>query len=363
MATVGGNLLQRPRCWYFRAGHGLLAMKDGKSLVRAGDNRYHAIFMTDGDALFVTPSSLAVALAALDAQATLTGPKGERTVKVEELYQVPKTEKDSELTIGPGEILTKVTIPAAKGKSASYEARHKQAQDWPLVLASVNLAMDGDSVSAAKIFVYGVAPIPWRSAAAEKAITGKRMSIETRRHRRRSGHRRRCPALDERLQGGPDQDRRQAGAARGCRQPLLGGGLTSLHSMADTEPDELPVARRPIAPCRHLRNKGMYVYTDGIERRRRGRLRQHRLLVLANHEELRPGRRHGRRPGMPRPVAVVLRTALTDRRADSHQIDFSDDASRTNRSFSRRSFFLAAAIVTFATGAMAAISQNLDSLS
>ena len=55
MATVGGNLLQRPRCWYFRAGHGLLGMKDGKSLVRAGDNRYHAIFMTDGDALFVSP--------------------------------------------------------------------------------------------------------------------------------------------------------------------------------------------------------------------------------------------------------------------------------------------------------------------
>jgi xanthine dehydrogenase YagS FAD-binding subunit len=179
MATVGGNLLQRPRCWYFRAGHGLLALKDGKSLVRAGDNRYHAIFMTEGDALFVTPSSVAIALSALDAQATLVGPKGERTLRVEELYQVPKTDKDSELTIAPGEVLTKVTIPAAKGKSASYEARHKQAQDWPLVLASVNLTIEGDNVSTAKIFVYGVAPIPWRSAAAEKAITGKRISIET----------------------------------------------------------------------------------------------------------------------------------------------------------------------------------------
>jgi xanthine dehydrogenase YagS FAD-binding subunit len=179
MATVGGNLLQRPRCWYFRAGHGLLVVKDGKSLVRAGDNRYHAIFLTEGDALFVTPSSVAVALSALDAQATLVGPKGERTLKVEDLYQVPKTDKDSELTIAPGEVLTKVTIPATKGKSASYEARHKQAQDWPLVLASVNLMMDGDNVSAAKIFVYGVAPIPWRSAAAEKAITGGRISIAT----------------------------------------------------------------------------------------------------------------------------------------------------------------------------------------
>ncbi len=179
MATVGGNLLQRPRCWYFRAGHGILGMKDGKSLVRAGDNRYHAIFLTDGDALFVTPSSLAVALSALDAQATITGPKGERTVKVEGLYQVPKDENGSELTIGPGEILTRVTIPPASGKNASYEARQKLAQDWPLVLACVNLMMDGESVSGAKVFVYGVAPIPWRSTAAEKAITGKRVTIET----------------------------------------------------------------------------------------------------------------------------------------------------------------------------------------
>jgi xanthine dehydrogenase YagS FAD-binding subunit len=179
MSTVGGNLLQRPRCWYYRAGFGLLAMKDGQSLARAGDNRYHSIFLTNGDALFVSPSSLAVALSALDAQATISGPKGERTVKVEELYQVPKRETDSELTVQPGEVLSKVILPAAKGKSASYEARQKQAQDWPLVLASVNLAMDNDTVTAAKVVLYGVAPIPWRSQAAERAITGKRVTVET----------------------------------------------------------------------------------------------------------------------------------------------------------------------------------------
>jgi xanthine dehydrogenase YagS FAD-binding subunit len=179
MSTVGGNLLQRPRCWYYRAGFGLLGMKDGKSLVRAGDNRYHSIFMTDGDALFVSPSSLAVALIALGAQAKVRGPQGERTVKVEELYQVPKRDADSELTVQPGEILTQVTIPAASGKNASYEARQKQAQDWPLVLASVNLTMDIDTVSAARVVVYGVAPIPWRSEAAERAITGKRLTPET----------------------------------------------------------------------------------------------------------------------------------------------------------------------------------------
>jgi xanthine dehydrogenase YagS FAD-binding subunit len=126
MATVGGNLMQRPRCWYFRAGHGLLGMKDGKSLVRAGDNRYHAIFMTDGDALFVSPSSLAVALTALDAQATITGPKGERTVKVEDLYQVPKQETDSELAVSAGEVLTKVTR-TRRGTSKRKTGR----SSWP----------------------------------------------------------------------------------------------------------------------------------------------------------------------------------------------------------------------------------------
>jgi xanthine dehydrogenase YagS FAD-binding subunit len=179
MATLGGNLLQRPYCWYYRAGNGLLAVKDGKSLARAGDNRFHSIFLTEGDALFVSPSTLAASLIVLGAQALICGPKGDRTVKVEDLYQVPKRESDSELTVLPGEVLVKVTIPAAKGKNASYEARHKQAQDWPLVLASVNLDLDGDKVSAARVVVYGVAPIPWRSEAAEKAITGKPVTLET----------------------------------------------------------------------------------------------------------------------------------------------------------------------------------------
>jgi xanthine dehydrogenase YagS FAD-binding subunit len=178
MATVGGNLLQRPRCWYYRNGFGLLGTKDGKSLVRAGDNRYHAIFLTDGDALFVSPSSLAVPLIALGAKATILGERGERTVAVEELYQVPKSDRDRELTIGPGELLTKVTIPAPKGKNASYEARQKQAHDWPLVLCSVCLE-GGTEIGNGRIVVYGVAPIPWRSKEAEAAIKGKPVTLET----------------------------------------------------------------------------------------------------------------------------------------------------------------------------------------
>ena len=169
MATVGGNLLQRPRCWYFRGGFGLLGMKDGKSLVRAGDNRYHSIFLTDGDALYVSPSSLAVPLIALGAEATILGPKGTRTVPVEKLYRVPKSNDDRELTLAPEEVLLKVSIPTP-GKNGSYEVRQKQAHDWPLVMAAVNLKMDGFSVRDCRVVLYGVAPIPWRSEAAEAAI-------------------------------------------------------------------------------------------------------------------------------------------------------------------------------------------------
>jgi xanthine dehydrogenase YagS FAD-binding subunit len=200
MASLGGNLLQRPRCWYYRNGYGLLGgKKNGKSLVRElegefapieipeaqgghlvrmGDNRYHAIFLTDQDALFVAPSSLAPPLIALGAKATIVGPNGERTVGVEELYQVPKKDGDRELTLAPGELLTRVTVPAARGKNATYEVRQKQSHDWPLVLCSVCVELDGDKVSKARVILGGVAPIPYRSEAAEKAITGKPLSRE-----------------------------------------------------------------------------------------------------------------------------------------------------------------------------------------
>jgi xanthine dehydrogenase YagS FAD-binding subunit len=179
MATIGGNLLQRPRCWYYRSGFGLLPVKDGKNLLREGDNRYASIFHTDGDALFAAPSSLAVPLIALNATATILGAKGERTVPVASLYQIPKKADDRELTIGAGEILTKITVPTPKGKNASYEARQKQAHDWPIVLASVNLVIGDGRVGQATIVIGGVAPIPFRATQAEQAMIGKPITPET----------------------------------------------------------------------------------------------------------------------------------------------------------------------------------------
>jgi xanthine dehydrogenase YagS FAD-binding subunit len=174
MGTVGGDLCQRPRCWYFRGGHGLLAMQDGKSLVPNGENQYHAIF-GGGPAYFVSPSSLGPALAALGAQVKIVSPSGTRSVAVEKFFLIPKTGNDREIDLHPNEIVTEIMIPssAASLKNATYEVRHKEALDWPLATASVALKMSGSKVSSARIVMGHVAPTPWEASAAEKSLTGK----------------------------------------------------------------------------------------------------------------------------------------------------------------------------------------------
>ena len=175
MGTVGGDLCQRPRCWYFRGGHGLLAMQDGKSLVPNGENKYHAIFGA-APAYFVSASSLGPALAALGAHVKIASPSGARTVAVEKFFLIPKTENDRvEMDLHPNEIVTEILIPsvAASMKNATYEIREKLALDWPLATASVALKMSGSRVASARIVMGHVAPIPWSASAAEHSLAGK----------------------------------------------------------------------------------------------------------------------------------------------------------------------------------------------
>ncbi|MEE2775146.1 MAG: FAD binding domain-containing protein [Acidobacteriota bacterium] len=173
MGTVGGDLLQRPRCWYYRAGFGLLAREDGRSMVVDGDNRYHAILGTDGPAYFVNPSSLAPALIALGARARVHGPDGGREVAVEELFRNPASEGELELTVGAGEILTEVTVPATPSANATYEVRQKEALDWPLAAAAVAIESDGTVVTGARVVLGHVGPVPHVAKAAADALIGK----------------------------------------------------------------------------------------------------------------------------------------------------------------------------------------------
>lgn len=180
VATVGGNICQRPRCWYFRNGMGLLpTSKDGKSLVLAGDNRYHAVLGNEGPAYFVSPSTMVPPLIAHGAKVRILSGGKLREVELEKFYIIPKSENEREHDLRPNELIVEIVVPSSAGiHAANYEVRQKAAFDWPLATCSVALQMDGSRVKSAKIVLGHVAPIPWVSPEAAQAIVGKELTPE-----------------------------------------------------------------------------------------------------------------------------------------------------------------------------------------
>ncbi len=178
--TVGGDLCQRPYCWYYRAGYGLLATYKGKPMVPEGDNRYHAILGNSGPAYFVSPSSLAPILIALGARVKLHGPQGPRELSVHDFFVTPKSDQESEHALRPGEIVTEILAPnPGDVKMAVYEVRQKEALDWPLAAAAVVLKLQGDTVQSATVVLGQVAPVPWPSPQAAEALNGKPVNEDT----------------------------------------------------------------------------------------------------------------------------------------------------------------------------------------
>ena len=177
---VGGNLTQRPRCWYFR-NEEFNCLKKGGSRCFAvdGENQYHAIF-GDGPCHIIHPSSLAMPAVALEARFRILGPTGEREVAAADFFVMPDKNIFGETVLAPNEILTHVTLPPPRGaRSATYEVRFKQSHDWPLASASVALVVSGQTIKSGRVVMGAVAPIPWRSAAAEAALAGKPLTEET----------------------------------------------------------------------------------------------------------------------------------------------------------------------------------------
>ena len=173
MGTVGGNIMQRPRCWYFR-NEEFNCLKKGGSRCFAveGENQFHAIF-GDGPCHIVHPSSLAVPVIAYGGKFRVVGPNGAREIDAGEFFQLPNANLYGENVLQPNEIITHVILPAPGQRSAAYEVRFKQSHDWPLAAASVNLVMAGSTVKSARIVMGAVAPIPWRVQAAERVLAGK----------------------------------------------------------------------------------------------------------------------------------------------------------------------------------------------
>jgi xanthine dehydrogenase YagS FAD-binding subunit len=174
-ATLGGNLLQRPRCWYYRHAE-LDCMKKGGTLCLAvsGDNRYHAIF-AGGPSYIVHPSSLAPALLALDAQAVVWSSGQAQTMPLAELFALPTVDPEREHTLGPADVLLEIRLPEpTAGQRSSYVAtREKQSHDWPLVEAAVRCSIVDGKLRDVRVALGQVAPIPWRALQAERALEGQ----------------------------------------------------------------------------------------------------------------------------------------------------------------------------------------------
>jgi len=186
LATIGGNMCQRPRCWYFRNGMGLLPKSpNGSSMVVEGDNRYAAILGNSGPAYFVSPSTLAPVLIAYGAKIRLysakTSGNGVRELPLEKFFVIPRSEGEREHDLKPGELVMEIVVPPPRQslRVASYEVRQKAAFDWPLATASVALEMNASNVASARVVLGHVAPVPWLSAEAAQALVGKSLTAES----------------------------------------------------------------------------------------------------------------------------------------------------------------------------------------
>ncbi|HUE72231.1 MAG TPA: FAD binding domain-containing protein [Pirellulaceae bacterium] len=178
--TLGGEVLQRPQCWFYRGGKGLLAAA-GRD-VEDGDNRFHAIFGNSGAAKFVSSSRIAPALIALGATARVVGPSptDEQFLPVEALFRIPRHEGERENTLLPGQVVTHVILPPVdEATSATYEVRHGEGPDYPLASAAAAIRFEGGFIKDAKIVLGQVAPTPWISHEAADAIIGYSLNEET----------------------------------------------------------------------------------------------------------------------------------------------------------------------------------------
>jgi xanthine dehydrogenase YagS FAD-binding subunit len=180
--TIGGNINQRPRCWYFRNEEFVCYKKGGnRCFSPAGENQFHAIFGNNGPSHIVHPSSLAVPFVAYGAKFRVASASGEHEVPASEYFTMPTLRNvQKENVLGDDELLTHVILPPPGNvKSGHYEVRYKASHDWPLAFATVVLAMNGNTIQSARVVLGAVAPVPWRSEDAERALAGKPLNEQT----------------------------------------------------------------------------------------------------------------------------------------------------------------------------------------
>ncbi len=183
MATLGGNITQRPRCWYFRSSDFDCKKKGGTSdecHAHEGENQYHAV-MNNSTCAMVHPSSTAVPLLAMHAEIEMTSKRGKRVVAIKDFYVPPEKSLVNETVLEPGELITGIFVPApVPGTRSAYQKYgEKESFDWPLADAGVVLEMDGNRCVKAFVAMGVAAPTPIRSQAAEAMLAGKTIDEAT----------------------------------------------------------------------------------------------------------------------------------------------------------------------------------------
>jgi xanthine dehydrogenase YagS FAD-binding subunit len=182
LGTVGGNLCQRPRCWYFRLESVVCLRKGGdECYAESGENKYNAI-LGGGPSFIVHPSDLAPMLVALGASVTTASAQGGRTVLLEKFFVLPSEEPTRENVLEQGEIITEIRVPASPFAARSIYLKFKERDSLDFALSAVAAALEMDSsgsVRQARLVLGGVAPVPWRVPKAEEFLAGKRLDPAT----------------------------------------------------------------------------------------------------------------------------------------------------------------------------------------
>lgn len=183
VGTLGGNLCQRPRCWYYRHSAVDCIKKGGaECLAYGGLNKYNAI-LGGGPSYIVHPSDLAPALVALGAEAQIASKRGERTIALERFFTLPaEGSVQRENVLAPDEILTEVRVSAPVGegwRSTYLKFRERGSYDFALAAVALALRLEGGKVAAARLVLGGVAPVPWRCEGAEQFLVGRAVDAET----------------------------------------------------------------------------------------------------------------------------------------------------------------------------------------
>ena len=180
-ATLGGNLCQRPRCWYFRSADFDCSRKGGKTCYAFdGENQYHAIFGNDEGCVIVHPSGTAVALMALDAKLKITSEKSSREVALADFFVMPSKDMSRENILKPDELITEIIVPPLSPGWTSfyYKQKEKQSFDWPIAEVAVVMHVNEGKCTDSRIVLGAAAPIPWRIKKAEAILKGNLITKE-----------------------------------------------------------------------------------------------------------------------------------------------------------------------------------------